>query len=50
MLGILAAVFITLWLLGFFVFHATAGSIDIALVIGIALFLLHLLTGRSATI
>jgi hypothetical protein len=50
MLGILAAVLIVLWLLGFFAFHVTAGFIHIVLVVGIVLLVLHLLTGRSAAV
>jgi hypothetical protein len=48
MLGIIAAVLIVLWLLGFFAFHVTAGFIHIALVVGLVLLVVHLLTGRSA--
>ena len=47
MLGILAAVLIVLWLLGFFAFHVTTGFIHIALVVGIVLLAIHLLSGRS---
>jgi Family of unknown function (DUF5670) len=50
MLGIIAAVLIVLWLLGFFAFHITSGLIHIALVVGLIVLLLHFLTGRSATI
>jgi hypothetical protein len=48
MLGIIAAVLIVLWLLGFFAFHVTTGLIHIALVVGLVLLVVHLLTGRSA--
>jgi uncharacterized protein DUF5670 len=48
MLGILAAVLIVLWLLGFFAFHVTTGLIHLVLVVGIVLLAFHLLTGRSA--
>jgi hypothetical protein len=48
MLGIIAAVLIVLWLLGFFAFHVTSGLIHIALVVGIVLLIFHLLRGRSA--
>ena len=48
MLGIIAAVLIVLWLLGFFAFHVTAGLVHIVLVVGIVLLLVHFLTGRSA--
>jgi hypothetical protein len=48
MLGMLAAVLIVLWLLGFFAFHVTTGFIHIALVVGIVLLAIHLLSGRSS--
>jgi hypothetical protein len=48
MFGIIAAVLIVLWLLGFFAFHVTTGFIHIALVVGLVLLLVHFLTGRSA--
>ena len=48
MLGIIAAVLIVLWLLGFFAFHVTTGFIHIVLVVGIVLLIFHLLRGRSA--
>jgi len=50
MLGILAAILIVLWLLGFFAFHVTAGFIHIVLVVGIVLLVVHLFTSRGATI
>jgi hypothetical protein len=50
MLGIIAAVLIVLWLLGFFAFHVTTGFIHIVLVVGTVLLLLHFITGRSATV
>jgi membrane-bound ClpP family serine protease len=40
-LGIIAAVLIVLWLLGFFAFHVTAGLIHIVLVVGLILLVLH---------
>jgi hypothetical protein len=49
MLGIIAAILIVLWLLGFFAFHVTTGFIHIVLLVGIVLLILHLLRGRSAT-
>ena len=49
MLGIIAAVLVVLWLLGFLAFHVTAGAIHILLVLAIIMFVLHLLRGRSAT-
>jgi uncharacterized membrane protein len=49
MLGIIAAVLIVLWLLGFFAFHVTTGFIHIALVVGLILLVLHFVTGRTAS-
>ncbi|MFI5096730.1 MAG: lmo0937 family membrane protein [Candidatus Acidiferrales bacterium] len=49
MLGLIAAVLIILWLLGFFAFHVTAGFIHIALIVGLVLLVFHFLRGRSAT-
>jgi hypothetical protein len=48
MLGMLAAVLIVLWLLGFFAFHVTTGFIHIVLVVGLVLLVFHLLRGRTA--
>jgi hypothetical protein len=41
MLGMIAAVLIVLWLLGFLAFHVSSGLIHIVLVIGIILLVLH---------
>ena len=49
MLGIIAAVLIVLWLLGFLAFHVSSGPIHVVLVIGIVMLLLHFFRGRSAT-
>ena len=49
MLGIIAAVLIILWLLGFFAFHLTAGVIHIALVVGLILLVLHFVRGSAAS-
>jgi hypothetical protein len=49
MLGIIAAVLIVLWLLGFFALHVTTGLIHIALVVGLILLVLHFVTGRTAS-
>ena len=48
MLGIIAAVLIVLWLLGFFAFHLSTGFIHVALVVGLILLLLHFLRGSTA--
>jgi hypothetical protein len=47
MLGIIAAVLIILWLLGFFAFHVTAAFIHIVLVIGLVLLVLHFMRARA---
>jgi hypothetical protein len=49
MLGLIAAVLIVLWLLGFFAFHVSTGLIHALLVIGIVMLLFHLFSGRSST-
>jgi hypothetical protein len=49
MLGIIAAVLIVLWLLGFLAFHVSCGVIHVLLVIGIVMMLLQFFRGRSAT-
>ncbi|MGD0426347.1 MAG: lmo0937 family membrane protein [Candidatus Acidiferrales bacterium] len=48
MLGIIAAVLIVLWLLGFFAFHVTSAFIHIILVVGVILLLVHLLRGSTS--
>jgi hypothetical protein len=50
MLGLIAAVLIVLWLLGFLAFHISTGMIHILLVIGIIMLILHFFRGRSATV
>lgn len=49
MLGMIAAILIVLWLLGFFAFHVATGFIHIVLVVGLILLVLHFLTGSRAT-
>jgi hypothetical protein len=49
MLGIIAAVLIVLWLLGFLAFHVSSGVIHVLLVIGTVMMLLHFFRGREAT-
>jgi hypothetical protein len=41
MLGIIAAILIVLWLLGFFAFHVTSAFIHVVLVLGIILLVVH---------
>jgi hypothetical protein len=50
MLGIIAAVLVVMWLLGFLAFHVTGGFIHILLVIAVVMLVLHLFRGRSATV
>ena len=50
MLGIIAAVLIVLWLLGFFAFHVTTVVVHVALVVGLVLLVLHFLRGRPARV
>jgi hypothetical protein len=50
MLGLIAAVLIVLWLLGFLAFHVSSGLIHVLLIIGIVMLLLHFFRGRSATV
>ncbi|MDB5705110.1 MAG: family rane protein [Sphingomonas bacterium] len=46
MLGIIAAVLVVLWLLGFFAFHVAGGLIHVLLVIAVVMIILHFVTGR----
>ena len=50
MLGIIAAVLIVLWLLGFFAFHVSSGLIHIVLVVGLIMLAVHFLRGRTAEV
>jgi hypothetical protein len=47
MLGIIAAVLIVLWLLGFFAFHVTTAFIHIVLVVALILLVLHFVRGSE---
>jgi len=49
MLGILAAVLIVLWLLGFFAFHVTTSFIHVALILGLVLLVWHFMKRGTAT-
>jgi hypothetical protein len=49
MWGIIGAVLLLMWLLGFFAFHVTVGFIHILLVLAVISILYHLVAGRSAT-
>jgi len=50
MLGIIAAVLIVLWLLGYFAFHVTASFIHVALIVGLVLLVFHFMRGRTASV
>ena len=47
MLGIIAAVLVVLWLLGFFAFHVSSALIHVILVIALVLLVLHFVRGRG---
>jgi hypothetical protein len=47
MLGVIAAILIVLWLLGFFAFHVTSGFIHIVLVVAVIMLILHFVRGRN---
>jgi hypothetical protein len=49
MLGVIAAVLIVLWLIGFLAFHVSSGLIHGLLIIGIVMLLLHFFRSRSVT-
>jgi hypothetical protein len=49
MFGIIAAVLIVLWLLGFFAFHVTTAFVHVALVIGLVLLVLHFVRRRTVS-
>jgi hypothetical protein len=48
MLGLIAAVLIVLWLLGFFAFHVSTAMIHIILVVALVLLVLHFVRGSTA--
>jgi hypothetical protein len=48
MLGIIAAVLVILWLLGFLAFHVTTAAIHLLLIIAVVLIVLHFMRGRRA--
>ena len=48
MLGIIAAILIVLWLLGFFAFHVTTAFIHVALIVGIILLVMHFMRRTTA--
>jgi hypothetical protein len=48
MLGLIAAILIVLWLLGFFAFHVSAALIHLILVVGLILLVLHFMRGGAS--
>ena len=46
MLGIIAAIRIVGWLLGFFVFHVSSALIHLLIVIAVIMIIVHFVTGR----
>ena len=49
MLGIIAAILIVFWLLGFFAFHVTSAFIHVALVLGLILLVVHFVKDSRAS-
>ncbi|MDB5674321.1 MAG: family rane protein [Sphingomonas bacterium] len=47
MLGLIAAVLVVLWLLGFLAFHVTSGLLHILLVVAVIMIVLHFIRGRA---
>lgn len=47
MLGIIAAVLIVCWLLGFLVFHISSFLIHILLIVGFIMIVMHFVRGRG---
>ena len=48
MLGMIAAILVVLWLLGFLVFHVAGGLIHLLLIVAVIMVVLHLVRGRTA--
>ena len=46
-LGLIAAVLVVLWLLGFLAFHVAGGLIHILLVLAVIMIVLHFIRGRA---
>ena len=50
MLGMIAAVLIVCWLLGFFVLHVSSFLIHILLIVGIIMIVMHFMRGRGSSV
>jgi uncharacterized protein DUF5670 len=48
MLGIIAAVLLVMWLLGFTAFHVTSGFIHILLILALISLVMHLVRGKGS--
>jgi hypothetical protein len=49
MLGIIAAILIVCWLLGFFALHVSSFLIHILLIVGVIMLIMHFVRGRSGS-
>ena len=50
MLGIIAAVLIVCWLLGFFVLHVSSFLIHILLIVAVIMIIMHFVRGRGSSV
>jgi hypothetical protein len=50
MFGIVAAILLVGWLLGFFVFHVSSALIHVLIVVGVILLIVHFVTGRRGSL
>ena len=50
MFGILAAILILAWLLGFIVFHVSSALIHLLIIIGIIMLVVHFVRGRRGPV
>ncbi|WP_293883694.1 lmo0937 family membrane protein [Sphingomonas sp.] len=48
MFGMIAAVLVVLWLLGFLAFHVAGGLIHLLLVVAVIMVVIHFVSGRRA--
>ncbi|AYJ87878.1 lmo0937 family membrane protein [Sphingomonas paeninsulae] len=48
MFGMIAAVLVVLWLLGFLAFHVAGGLIHLLLVVAVIMLVIHFVSGRRA--
>lgn len=48
MFGMIAAILVVLWLLGFLAFHVAGGLIHLLLVVAVIMVVIHFVSGRRA--